>query len=637
MQQQGMDPQDQRNFIIAMVLMVVFIFGYQALVLGPAAKRDREARAAAQAEQQAEEAAVSQQASEAVGIDDLALPEVETVEEALALVERVPFNVERVDGSFNLGGPLLDDLNLKDHYRTIEKEEELRLLRPKTRSDDEVSGYSVDWTWSILDPRSNTYIPFKNANANWTTSAENLEAGESITLNYQRDGIRLERVVSIDDNYMFTLQDTLTNTRSQAFTFSPTGYIRRYGEWRDFLETTEPRSSRRMGITMQGLIGSFDNELTWRSYNNIFKGKYIKKADDNGFRRNEKGESGWLGLTDMYWMAALVPEQGRKFKAKLDRDADNSALVLTVQSEDITIAPGERRTVTNQIFAGAKEYDVVNAYQAAGIARFGDSIDWGNILYYLTKGLFWVLNWLQGIFGTFGWALIALVVLVKLPLVPLYNTSYKSMAKMKKLSEPMKEIQERFKADPQRRQQEVMKLYQREKANPLAGCLPILLTIPIFFALYKTLYVTIEMRHEPFLWISDLSAGEQAVVGNLFGLLPWASGTEIRDFTLLGFLPIGYLVGFGILAILYGVTMMAITSLSPPPADPMQRKLMMALPLVFMFVFGSFAAGLVVYWVWSNILTLMQQYYIMRRNGVETEIDKLIKRLRGSGDSTPAE
>ena len=211
------------------------------------------------------------------------------------------------------------------------------------------------------------------------------------------------------------------------------------------------------------------------------------------------------------------------------------------------------------------------------------------------------------------------------------------MAKMKKLSEPMKEIQERFKADPQRRQQEVMKLYQREKANPLAGCLPILLTIPIFFALYKTLYVTIEMRHEPFLWISDLSAGEQAVVGNLFGLLPWASGTEIRDFTLIGFIPDGYLVGIGILAILYGVTMMAITSLSPPPADPMQRKLMLALPLGFMFVFGSFAAGLVVYWVWSNILTLMQQYYIMRRNGVETEIDKLIKRLRGSGDSTPAE
>lgn len=632
MQQQGMDPQDQRNFIIAMVIMVAFIFGYQALVLGPAAERDRAARAAAQAER---EAATPVETAATTPTANSVLPAAETVEEALALVERVSFDVQRVDGSLNLASPLLDDLNLKDHYRTIDKEEELRLLRPKTFKDGETSGYSIDWTWAVLDTRSRQYVPVKPADATWTTSAEQLEAGEPITLYYQRGGVQIERVVSVDDNYMFTLQDTITNTRTEELTLSPNGYIRRYGGWKDFLETTEPRSSRRMGITHQGLIGSFDSELTWRSYNNIFKGKYIKKADDDGIRAAESG--GWMALTDMYWMAALVPEQGRQFKAKLDRDPENDVLVLTVDAEDIVLAPGESQTITNRIFAGAKEYDVVNAYQAAGIPRFGDSIDWGNILYYLTKGLFWVLNWLQGIFGTFGWALIALVVLVKLPLVPLYNASYKSMAKMKKLAEPMKEIQERFKGDPQRRQQEVMKLYQREKANPLAGCLPILMTIPIFFALYKTLYVTIEMRHEPFLWLSDLSAGEQAVVGNLFGLFPWASGMEIRDMTFLGFLPIGYLVGFGILAILYGVTMMAIQSLAPPPPDPTQRKIMMALPIVFMFVFGGFAAGLVIYWVWSNILSLIQQYYIMRRNGVETELDKLIGKLMGRGGTTPSE
>ncbi|MEM1086635.1 MAG: membrane protein insertase YidC [Pseudomonadota bacterium] len=635
MQQQGMDPQDQRNFITAMIIMVVFIFGYQALVLSPAAKRDREARAAAQAEREAVEAAELERVATEPTSEALVLPEVETVEEALAQVKRVPFDVDRVDGSLNLGSPLLDDLNLKDHYRTIDKEEKIRLLRPRTRKDGTASGYSVDWTWSLSTDEGETYRPVKGDNATWTTAASELGPGQTITMTYSRGDISIQRVVSVDENYMFTLEDTITNDFDRTLHFSPIGYVRRYGGWRDFLETTEPRSSRRMGITHQGLIGAFDSELTWRSYNNIFKGRYIKKADDNGVRTAESG--GWLALTDMYWMAALVPEQGRAFKATLGRDAEKDVLVLTVDAEDIILGPGESRTVTNRIFAGAKEYDDVNAYQASGIPRFGDSIDWGNILYYLTKGLFWVLNWLQGIFGTFGWALIALVVLVKLPLVPLYNTSYKSMAKMKKLSEPMKEISERFKGDPQRRQQEIMKLYQREKANPLAGCLPILMTIPIFFALYKTLYVTIEMRHEPFLWISDLSAGEQAVVGNLFGLAPWATGTEIRDYTFLGILPIGYLVGFGILAILYGVTMMAITSLNPPPADPMQRRIMMALPLIFMFVFGGFAAGLVVYWVWSNILTLIQQYYIMRRNGVETEIDKLIKRLRGRGDSTPAE
>jgi YidC/Oxa1 family membrane protein insertase len=270
-------------------------------------------------------------------------------------------------------------------------------------------------------------------------------------------------------------------------------------------------------------------------------------------------------------------------------------------------------------------------YQDAGVPRFGDAIDWGNMLYYLTKGLFFVLDWLKGIVGSFGWAIMGLVVLVKLPLVPLYNQSYKSMAKMKKLAEPMKEIQERFKADPQRRQQEVMKLYQREKANPLAGCIPILFTIPIFIALYKTLYVTIEMRHTPFWFITDLSAPDPTAIGNLFGLLPWAAA-DVKAIPILGFV-----IGIGILPILYGVTMAGIQSLSPPPPDPTQRTIMMALPFVFMFVFGGFAAGLVLYWVWSNILSLGQQYFIMRRNGVETQVDKLIKRLLGRGSSTPVE
>ena len=205
------------------------------------------------------------------------------------------------------------------------------------------------------------------------------------------------------------------------------------------------------------------------------------------------------------------------------------------------------------------------------------------------------------------------------------------MAKMKKLAEPMKEIQERFKSDPQRRQQEVMKLYQREKANPLAGCVPILFTIPIFFALYKTLYVTIEMRHTPFLFVTDLSAPDPTAIGNLFGLLPIAAA-DIKAVPL-----IGLIIGIGILPILYGVTMAAIQSLSPPPPDPTQRTIMMALPFVFMFVFGNFAAGLVLYWVWSNILSLIQQYYIMRRNGVETELDKLIKYIVRRTNAPPAE
>jgi YidC/Oxa1 family membrane protein insertase len=301
---------------------------------------------------------------------------------------------------------------------------------------------------------------------------------------------------------------------------------------------------------------------------------------------------------------------------------------IKTTATQLIIAPGETQTSTNQIFVGAKEYNVVREYKTAGIPRFDDSIDWGNILYYITRPFFALLNWLKTQIGSFGLAILALTLLIKIPLIPLYNASYKSMAKMKKLSEPMKEIQERFKEDPQRRQQEVMKLYQREKANPLAGCIPILFTIPVFFALYKTLYVTIEMRHTPFLFLNDLSAPDPTAIGNLFGLLPWAA-SDVKAIPILGIV-----IGIGILPILYGVTMAAIQALSPPPPDPTQRTIMMALPFVFMFVFGSFAAGLVLYWVWSNILSLLQQYYIMRRNGVETQLDKLIGKLLGRTPKT---
>lgn len=608
-QQNGMEPQDQRNFIIAMALMIVFVFAYQFFVLEPQAKRANEAREAAQAEAGLEtpvEAATPEPLEEVI----------KSVDEALVETARVGFDANRVDGSINLSGAVIDDLNLKDHYRTVARDEELRLLRPANAP----SGYTVGWNW--FDGRD----AIAGYRDNWTASEENFGGDNATTLSLEKDGIRFERTISVDENYMFTFQDTVTNLGSEPRTLMPIGTVRRYGDWKAFVDATDPGSSRKVGFAHQGLMGSFDSALTWRNYNNLFKGRGIKKSED-GIRVAETG--GWLGLTDMYWMAALIPQQGEGFRARV-RNLENHLEVL-VQGASVEIAPGATETVANQIFAGAKEYDVVNTYQDAGIPRFGDAIDWGNILYYLTKGLFFVLNWLQGIVGSFGWAIIALVVLVKLPLVPLYNQSYKSMAKMKKLAEPMKEISERFKADPQRRQQEVMKLYQREKANPLAGCVPILLTIPIFIALYKTLYVTIEMRHTPFGFINDLSAPDPTAIGNLFGLLPWAAA-DVKAIPILGFV-----IGIGILPILYGVTMAGIQSLSPPPPDPTQRTIMMALPFVFMFVFGGFAAGLVLYWVWSNILSLGQQYFIMRRNGVETQLDKLIKRLLGRGSSTPAE
>ncbi|MEM6652820.1 MAG: membrane protein insertase YidC, partial [Pseudomonadota bacterium] len=385
-QQNGMDPQDQRNFIIAMALMIVFVFGYQAFVLEPQTKRANEQRAAAQAEQ----------GIEPIGIAEPLEEVIKTVDEALTETTRVTFDATRVDGSINLTGAVIDDLNLKDHYRTVEKTEELRLLRPANAP----SGYTVGWNW--FEGSS----PIAGYRDSWTTTETGFGSDDTATLTLEKEGLRFERTISIDENYMFTFADSITNLGTEPRTLIPVGAVRRYGEWKEFLDVTDPGSSRKTGFAHQGLMGSFDSALTWRNYANLFKGRGIKKAED-GIRVAETG--GWLGLTDMYWMAALVPEQGEGFRARVG--SENNQLEVLVQASSMTLEPGETQSMANQIFAGAKEYAVVNAYQDAGIPRFGDAIDWGNILYYGTKGLFFVLNWLQSVVGSFGWALIALVVL----------------------------------------------------------------------------------------------------------------------------------------------------------------------------------------------------------------------------------
>ncbi|GAB5457141.1 MAG: membrane protein insertase YidC [Henriciella sp.] len=618
-QKNGMDPQDQRNFIIAMVLMIAFVFIYQSMILDPAAKRAEEARVAA-------EAANPAPAGE---LGDTALlpsePQVAaTVEEALVRSERVIFDADRVDGSIRLTGAVIDDLSLKDHYKTIERNEELRLLRPASAEH----GFYASWYWT-----ESGKIVAGNADV-WTLkNSGELSTNTPITLELVDSGLTFNRTISVDENYLFTFTDSITNNSTEARALAPLGRIRRHGEWKQFLEATDPGSSKKTGLVHQGLVGVLDDRLKLRNYKNLAKGKTIKGKGESDARPGTfpSPAGGWIGFTDMYWMAALVPEQDRAFDARFDQRMDNSVFEVTARAAPMTLAPGETKTVANQIFAGAKEYKVVKDYTAAGLPRFDDAIDWGSFEYYISRPFFALLNWLNGKLGSFGLGILALVVLIKIPLIPLYNSSYKSMAKMKKLTEPMKDIQERFKADPQRKQQEIMALYKREKANPVAGCVPILFTIPVFFALYKILYVTIEMRHTSFLHLTDLSAPDPTAIGNLFGLMPWAAA-DVKSIPLLGFI-----IGIGILPILYGVTMAAIQSLSPPPPDPTQRTIMMALPIVFMFVFGSFASGLVLYWVWNNILSLIQQYIIMRRNGVDTQLDTLIKYLRNRNKPKPNE
>ncbi|MEO0982516.1 MAG: membrane protein insertase YidC [Pseudomonadota bacterium] len=613
-----MHQEDQRNLIIAMVAMVLFVLAYQALFADPAARQ-------AQAAREAREAAAAT-AAEEPGTSPAPAPATDTpatapVAEPSPIAEsaRINFDGPSVDGSVRLAGALIDDLKLKRHFTTVERDEELRLLRPER----EEFSYYATYLW-----RDAQGVPIAGVNTPWDLVAgDRLAPGSPLTLRFEGGGVRIERILSLDENYMFSFEDTVTNISSATRRVSALGVIRRHGEFRAFLAATDPSAANpAAGFGFKGLVGVLNGDLKLRNYQKLNRG--------SGFQGDEADrtthEGGWVALSDKYFMTALAPQQDRVFTGSFyRREARGEPLFeLWAEGGQITLGPGEAITSVNRVFAGAKELDVLNGYKAnLSLPRFDDAVDWG-IFYFMTKPFFWAILQLKGLVGSFGLAILAFTILVKLVLYPLYNRSYRSMAKMKLLQEPMKEINERFAADPKRKQQEIMKLFQEHKANPIAGCLPILATMPVFFALYQTLAVTLEMRHEPFLFIQDLSAPDPTAIGNLFGLIPFWSGADAKAVPILGLV-----IGIGILPVAYGLTMWALQSLNPPPTDPMQRRIIMFLPIIFTFVFAGFAAGLVIYWLWSNILTIIQQYVIMRRNGVETEFDKLIARLRGRGET----
>lgn len=614
-----MDQNDQRNFIIAIVLTVIFLFGYQAMVLDPAAERQREMTAARQAAEAEQQALPGEQ-----DIEGTVEQRTVDLEDALTEDVRIPFDGGAVDGTIRLKGARLDDLSLKRHRVTVDKDSpEVRLLSPESTT----FGYYAFLGW--VDGSGGLVA---GANADWELlSGAKLTPSSPITLGFEKDGLTFERTIEMDDNYMFTFIDEVRNGTGAEVVLQPVSAIRRYGDWKGFLEATDPNSSRNLGLVHAGLIGVLDGKLEQMKYRTLQKGK-----------KNESGlsvEGGWWGFTDKYWMTTIVPDQTRSFNADSRyrvRDG-RKRIEATVAGEEMSLSAGGSMTVTNRVFAGAQELDVLQLYEKElGVPRFNDAVDWGRF-YFLTKPFFWALKlfqgWVSGLGAvSFGVAILILTVVVRGLFFPLQNKAYVSMSKMKKLTEPMKEIRERFAADKQRQQQEIMKLYQKEKVNPLAGCLPILIQIPIFFSLYKTLTVTIEMRHAPFFgWINDLSAPDPTAVGNLFGLL----GGLYTAADAKSVLVVGAILGIGAWPIMYGLTMWGVQSLNPPPPDPTQRKIFMFLPIVFTFVFAGFAAGLVIYWTWSNMLSLIQQYVIMRRQGVDTQLDKLIKRLRGPKPELP--
>ena len=589
-----MEKEDQRNLILALVLCFGLFMLYNMFVLEPQQKQAQEQAKQAQQNQ------VTQQASPTPAIR----PRADVVQAELAGNQRVVINAPAIDGSILLKGSRIDDVSLKNFYETIQDKEaqraagEIKLLSPE--GTDRAFYATVAWT----TPSSTT------DDIVWTqTNTGALTPENPLKLDYTTDTVKIDRTIAIDGDYMFTINDVLTNTGTTPVTLTQQAQMRQ----RALQEhTTTPVSEQQAHRGVLGVYGAEKNQQV--NYHDLNQGKAV----------NKHVTGGWNSLTTKYWMAATIPEQTEEVTMLGGTLKQNGETTFTAgyTLTPYVIQPGQSVTKTSRIFAGAKRVNVLERYENVDkIPSFTDAVDW-SWLFFITKPFFWLLKIFQGWFGSFGLAILALTVVVKTVFFPLQFGMYKSMSKMRLLQPEMKSIQDRFAADPQRMRQEQAKLWQREKINPLAGCLPIIPTMFVFYALFHTLAVTIEMRHTPFFgWIRDMSAPDPTTVFNLFGLIPWNPGTVPL---------IGGLLMIGVWPLLYGGTMVLLQGLSTPPADKMQRAIMRWIPLIFLVLFAGFASGLVIYYVWSNIISVVQQYIIMRRTGVETEFDKFIAKRFGN-------
>jgi YidC/Oxa1 family membrane protein insertase len=587
-----MDKENARNTTIFLVCMFVLLIGYEFFVMGPR-ERQREAQQHAQAAQQAVAAASAPGSASYVSRD-----------QALKASPRVAIDTPALKGSVALKGGRIDDLFLKDYRQDLAKTSPpVELFRPEGAKQ----AYFADFGWS---GSAATPGPLTQ----WTqTSGGVLSPGHPVTLSWDNGaGLVFTRTLAVDDHYMFTVSDQVANHGATPVQLAPYASVQRQGE---------PELSR-TSIIHEGAVGSLGGVLRLLPF------KAWKKQGDTTF--DSKG--GWLGITDKYWLAAVVPDQGASVKAQFRADAVNGVDVF--EADDVgsprTVAPGTQTTASTRIFAGAKKVSVLAGYEKTlGIPHFDDAVDWGHF-WFLTRPIFWLLETIHGFVGNFGIAILLLTVVLRGLMFPFANKSYESMSKMKKLAPEIEQIKKRNEKDAAKVQQETMALYQREKINPLMGCLPVLVQIPIFFSLYKVLYVSLEMRHAPFFgWVQDLSARDPTTFVNLFGLLPFNPATVPG----IG----GILDGplhIGVYPILYAATMWLSTAMtSQSITDPSQRLVSQLMPIMLLYFFASTPAGLVIYWCASNLFTVGQQYVIMHRFGVENPIDGLIARLRGGGGS----
>ena len=580
--------EDQKNTIIAIALSALVLMGWYYFYEGPRieaeqARIEAEQAAAQKAQNQAQIDTMTEGVASMVPNAPTAPAAASTpqqiIEQALSSAPRIKIETPRLQGSLSLQGGRIDDLQLVNYREELDEDSPLITLLAPTGTKNP---YYAEFGWTATDS-----IALPDANTRWSASGEKLTVDTPVTLMWDNgQGLLFKRTYAVDKDFMFTVTQSVTNTSDNTKTLFPYGLINRTGQ---------PETSG-IYILHEGLLGVFDETLQEVDYSDLI---------EDGNVTSKSASGGWVGITDKYWMTALAPPQDQQMTGRFSyiRAGQLDKFQADYLGDGQTIAPGQTSMVNSYFFAGAKEVKVIDSYQEDfGISRFDLTIDWG-WFYFLTKPIFSVIHWFYGLLGNFGLAIIALTVIIKLAFFPLANKSYVAMSKMKKLQPEMVKLRERFKDDKAKQQQELMDLYRREKVNPMAGCLPILVQIPVFFALYKVLYVTIEMRQAPFYgWIEDLSVRDPTSLFNLFGLIPWTP----PEFLMIGIWPL-----------LMGISMFMQMRLNPAPQDELQAKMFMFMPILFTFLLGSFPAGLVIYWTVNNVLSILQQAIIMKRMGVE--------------------
>ncbi len=578
---------DNRNLILAVVLSAAVLFGWQYFVAAPQMRAEQARKANITLHQKAEAPAGAPGAPAAI-TTVAHLSRGEALERGGA---RVAIQTPSVEGSLLLKGARFDDLRLRHYRESVDpRSPEIVLLSPEGTPFP----YYAAFGW-VGEPGRKTAVP--NDSTPWKQVGSGaLSPGHPVTLAWDNgQGLVFTRQIAVDDKFMFAVNDSVASKATAKTVLYPYARVARVGA---------PKTASNWTLH-EGFVGVGNDTLKDPSYGDF--------KNEGTPPQTFSATGGWVGITDKYWMAAVIPAQNEAFDASYSASsvADTKAYQADYRLGAHTLAPGGTVAVTHHLFAGAKVFDTIRTYEhGMGIARFDLAIDWGWFII-ITQPLFWLLDQFFHLLGNFGLAILLLTVTVKLIFFPIANAQYKSMAKMKRVQPEMERLKLRFADDPAKQQQALMELYKREKVNPIAGCLPMLLIIPVFFSLYKVLYVTIEMRQAPFYgWIKDLSAPDPTSILNLFGLLPY----HVPNLGPLAFLSIG------IWPILMGITQWVQTKLNPAPADPVQAKMFAFMPLIFTFMFATFPAGLVIYYSWNNLLSVAQQYLMMRRQGIEVHL-----------------